>query len=414
MSLFRLASAYLRSRILLGMSALAIALGVAVLFAVRGVMDGYSDEVERSLRAVVGDAVVLAPTRHRDSPSPASLARYRAALASLPGLASAEPRIDWYGLLGRRAARSLDDPRSSDLSGLLLLGGGAGSEEELVTEHFPGVEGAPIFLAEILADRLGLRPGDAVEVLSFRSTRGGHPTPVRATFRLAGWLSTGRYDQDLDRALVHREDLARMLGLREGFTEILLRGRTGVDPETLAANARRALREAGLMPPGTDAVRSWRDRGGNFLRAVEDQKGILSAVFFFIVLVAAYQLVATLTLTVAEKRRDIGVLGALGAGPGKIVSFFTALGLLVAAAGSGLGLLLGWWLVHHLHLVERWIGGGQPIFTPEVYKFQEIPVRIEGQSILVLVAATLSASLLFSFLPAWRAARMKIVDALRR
>jgi lipoprotein-releasing system permease protein len=140
---------------------------------------------------------------------------------------------------------------------------------------------------------------------------------------------------------------------------------------------------------------------------------MLGIVFFFIVLVAAYQLVATLTLTVTEKSKDMGVLRALGATPRRIVRFFMTLGLLVSIIGVGLGLLLGNWLIHNLTTVEKWIGGGQPIFRAEIYKFDHIPVAVDLPSVLALVGSTLLAALLFSFIPAWRASRLRVIQTLR-
>lgn len=403
MSLAALAWAYFRRRALLTLSALGIALGVAVLFAMLAVVNGFLAEFERTLRSFTGD-VVVRPARGSES----SLAEYERAAASAPSAALAAPRVNWFGLVGRRGSRALDDPRSADLSGLLLVGVEPGREA------LPGAEALaaaspfpPLVLGDEAAWRLGARPGDALEVISFRGGEGG-AWPFRATFRVAGTFHTGQYDQDLDRALVRREDLARVLHLDPPFTELVVRGRPGADVDGLALEVRDALRAAALPAE----VATWRAQAGKLLAAVKNQRAILAVVFFFIVLVAAYQLVATLTLTVAEKRHDVGVLAALGTAPGRIAGFFVTLGLTIACTGTAIGLLLGTWLSRHLEWIENWVGGGRPIFVAEVYKFERIPVAVEPASVGVLVAATLAAALLFSFLPAWRAARLPAVKAL--
>ena len=412
MSLASLAWTYLRSRALLALSAIAIALGVGVLFAVLGVLNGFLSQFESTLREFAGDAVVQ-PFGGREGD--AGLQRYREVLGEVDGIASIEPRINWFALVGRRGARAVDDPRSADLSGLLLVG----VEADALASIMPDADleprsgiGRAMWLGDEAAKRLGLTVGDDVELVTFYTGSRGLPTPARATFRLAGTFDTGSYDQDLDRALVLRRELASVVHSDDGFTEIVLRGEAKLEPELLAERAQLALRQAGLSPGEISTVSTWRAQGGNFLRAVENQRGILATVFFFIVLVAAYQLVATLTLTVTEKRRDIAVLGALGATPGRVVTFFVFLGLLVAICGVLLGLALGYWLSRNLATVERWVGGGERIFTAEVYKFDEIPVAVELPSVLILVGATLLAALVFSFLPAWRAARTNIVRAL--
>lgn len=413
MNLLPLAWTYFRSRALLAMSALAIALGVAVLFTVLAVFNGFLSQVESTLRAFSGDVVV--------NPLPAGaapgrgLADYHSALASLP-LAEAAPRLNWFGLIGRRGADAIADPRTADLSGLLLVGVDripAGLRASLAAT-LPAAElpAGGMIVGAALAEQAGVAAGDEIAVISYRHGSAGYPVPVRGTFRVAAVFSTGRFDLDLDRALVRRDDLARMIGSELGFTEIGLWAAPGMTPDQLARAADQALRDAGLDHPAMlRQVETWRAQGGNFLRAIENQRKVLGIVFFAIVLVAAYQLVATLVLTVAEKRRDIGVLGALGAAPARILGFFVGLGVFIAALGSALGLALGAWLSSHLELVDAWLGG---MFNRETYVFDTIPTAVDWPSVGLIVGGTLAAALVFSLLPAWWATGMPIVRALRR
>ncbi len=422
MSLVHLAWSYFRSRALLSMSAVAIALGVAVMFAVLAVINGFLAQVERTLRDFSGDLTVAAlPERlaGRDE-----LEDYLAALDGVDGVAAVEARLNHYGLIGRRGARAVDDPRTTDLSGMLLVGldqlpAGmmrATEDPEAEAEPFPfaQVPAGGLLVGKVQAEKAGLAEGDLLEVISFRQGERGYPVPVRSSFRIEGVFTTGRYDLDIDRAIVGREDLAAMLGSQAGFSELGVMAAPGLAPELLVPRVVAALDEADLNPDAfPNRVTTWRKQGGNFLRAVENQKGILSTVFFFIVIVAAFQLVATLTLTVAEKKREIGVLGALGASPWRIVAFFVSLGLVVAVVGSGAGLLLGAWLTDNLEWVQDEILG-ERIFNAETYIFDQVPVAVDWASVGLLLAGTLAAALLFSFLPAWLAARLNIVDALRR
>lgn len=399
MSLLHLAWHYARSRSLLAMSALAIALGVGVLFTVQSVVNGYLAEVERTLREHSGDVIVHSIPKQLEQVG--SLEDYLQTLLGLESVHQLETRLNWFGLVGRRGSATHADPRSPDLTGMLLIG----------TDYVPPNK---IRLGEASAKRLACKDGDQVDAVSFRTGNSGRPTISSRGFEVSDTFTTGRWDLDMDRALVSRLDLADWTEHHSGWSEILLRGKPGVEPYELAEQASLALKDAGLSAPFAGQVTTWRQAGGNFLRAVESQRGILQTVFFLVVLVAAYQLVATLTLTVSEKRRDIGVLGALGATPKRIVSFFLFLGLLIACLGSLLGIALGLWLTHNLRTVESWFSGGEPVFTAEIYKFEEIPIAIEPISVLTLVCATLSAALLFSFIPAWRAARLPVIRAIWR
>lgn len=420
MRLFNLALAYFQRRLLLALSALGLALGVGVLFTVLAVINGFLFEFERTLRDFSGDVVVVPSVKAFGDRHPWK--EYETALNDVNGLQRAHPRLNWYGLLGRRGQKALSDPRAADLSGLLLVGidpEGEGvapkglaalANVDLPTALAAAQPGAPppLLLGEVAAERMGAKAGELLEVISFHHPEGGQGFAIRQTFELRQTFTTGQFDQELDRALVRRDDLAKFVRLNPDFTEIILRAEPSVTPEELSQNVDQALLSAGLIRSPLGVTYTWDQLGGKFLDAVHNQRGILGTVFFFIVLVAAYQLVATLTLTVTEKKRDIGVLAALGATPSRIVGFFVALGFVICVVGIILGLGLGYWLTHNLRLVEGWINGGQPIFTAEVYKFEEIPVRVNTDSLLILLTTTLAAALTFSFLPAWRAAYIQM------
>jgi lipoprotein-releasing system permease protein len=410
MSLLHLGWEWLRRRLILASAAGGIALGVGVLFTVLAVFQGFVAELESSIKKTSGDVTleILRGTRTGQE-------EFTRALAGMPEVASWDVRLNWFGLVGRRGARAVDDPRATDQSGLLLVGveGGEAGALPARAPATPAETPAPLLMSKALAAEFGLALGDIVEVTTFRTAE-RRTVLTRKSFELAGTAQSGRFDLDLDRAIAHRADVAALAGTAPDFSEIAVHARPGVEAEALAAQIELMLLAAGIPELDLPLFKTWRDQGGQLLRAAEDQKGMLGTVFFMIVLVAVYQLVATLLLTVAEKRREIGVLGALGAGPGRVVGFFTGLALLIATLGCAAGLLLGVTLVENLHAVERFLGGGEAIFLPEIYKFEDIPVRVEWGSTLLLVGATLACALVFSLLPAWRAARVPIVRALQQ
>lgn len=421
MSLLHLGWQWFRRRPVLIAAAGGLALGVAVLFTVLAVFNGFLGALQSSIRDFAGDVVVQVPKR-----SERPLADYLEPVRAVPGVASVHPRAVAFGMVGRRGARAVADLRTADLTGLVVVGidpdeaPALGADPALFAEPSqplrppPGDDDVaraapspPLVLGRALAARLGLEVGDVLEVVGFS---GGEPR--RASFRLAATFATGRFDQEMDRALARRADVARLADRPRGFSDLVVRAAPGVDAAELAARIEQALASASLAPQERPRVRTWRDLGGQLLRAAEDQRGLLGTVFFLIVLVAAYQLLATLLLTVTEKKRDLGVLRALGATPLRVVSFFVGLAAVVGAVGIAVGLALGAWLVHDIHRVELLLGGGKPIFLPEVYHFTEIPTDVDPASTLVLVTATFAATLLFALVPALRATRVPILRAL--
>ncbi len=410
MSLLRLGWEWLRRRLILWCAAGGIALGIAVLYTVLAVFQGFVAKLESSIKEASGD-VTCDILRHTAT----SEEEFTRVLQTVPGVQSYSVRLNWFGLVGRRGSRAVDDPRAADQSGLLLVGVEGAAARDL-PPHDPSAGAdapAPLLMSQVLAERFGLAIGDTLEVTTFRF--GGEAAQLgRRSFVLVKHFETERFDLDLERAVVHRADVAALAGTDPDFSEIAVHAQPGVKAEELAAAIEAAFLAAGIPEADLPNVKTWRDQGGQLLRAAEDQKGMLGTVFFMIVLVAAYQLVATLFLTVAEKRREIGILGALGAGPGRIVGFFTGLALLITLCGCAAGLALGALLVENLSVVELFLGGGDRIFLPEIYKLKEIPAQVEFGPTLLLVSATLIAALLFSLLPAWRAARLPILRALQR
>jgi|FLOH01.1.fsa_nt_gi lipoprotein-releasing system permease protein len=404
MSLLRLAWSYYCQRIILPMASLGIALGIGVLFTVFGVFNGFLSEMENSIRAVSGDVNLEIPREAAQTESD-----YRRWFEDVDELATSTPQLQWFGLIGRRGSRAIDDPRTADLSGVMLLG--VDPLELPFTATKSGLP--PMQVGVPLAQKLGLEIGDAVEIVTHRLSR-GQPVPMRQSFEYTANYSTGRFDQDLDRVFVRRSDLAKISGTQPQMSHWILGAADGVSAEQLALALKDRLDRANLNPLDYPHIRTWHAVGGNFLRAAENQKGILTVVFGFIVLVAAYQLIATLLLTVAEKRRDIGILAALGASPWRVSTFFVGLSLVISSIGISLGLLLGWWLTRNLSIVESWLGGGKTIFREEIYKFDHIPVAVDLQMVVTMVGITLLTSTLFSLLPAWRAARTRIITSLQR
>jgi lipoprotein-releasing system permease protein len=162
-------------------------------------------------------------------------------------------------------------------------------------------------------------------------------------------------------------------------------------------------------------IQTWEERQRNLLRAVENEKFLLAFVLFFIVLVACFTIFATLTMTVVEKTRDIGVLLALGATPGGIMGMFVLNGTLVGAFGAVLGYGLGMLVAHNVNPIRNFLRDwfGWDIFPPEIYLFDAIPTHVDhGMALRFAVGAAVFA-FFFAIIPSIRAARLRPVSALR-
>jgi lipoprotein-releasing system permease protein len=154
-------------------------------------------------------------------------------------------------------------------------------------------------------------------------------------------------------------------------------------------------------------VRDWMDMNRNLFAALQLEKLALFVIVTIIVLVAAFAIIGHLVLLVAEKRKEIGILKAMGASAGSIGSVFLVAGMLIGVvgtvAGSAFGLLLIW--VQNTYRIIRLAG--------DVYQISYLPMKLTWSDFAMVVGATLVISFLATLSPARRAARLHPVEVLR-
>jgi lipoprotein-releasing system permease protein len=147
---------------------------------------------------------------------------------------------------------------------------------------------------------------------------------------------------------------------------------------------------------------------------VDNEKVLLVIVLSFIILLGGFIILATLTLTVVEKTKDIGVVAALGAGRRGILAIFLFNGLLIGVLGAILGLALGYVFTDNVNWVkDRLHDLGVDVFPKNIYHFDQIPTVWDWPSILSIMAGSVLIAFLAGLLPALRAARLDPVAALR-
>ena len=142
---------------------------------------------------------------------------------------------------------------------------------------------------------------------------------------------------------------------------------------------------------------------------------ILNILLFLIIAVAGFGILATFYMIVVEKTKDIGILKALGAPSGGVMSIFLGYGLSLGIVGTGVGIVLGLLFVININSIAdlvQWITG-QEVFDPTIYYFDQIPTIINPFTVTMVAIGAITIAVLASVLPALRAARLHPVEALR-
>ena len=169
------------------------------------------------------------------------------------------------------------------------------------------------------------------------------------------------------------------------------------------------------FPPGTFSVRTWEQKQGPLLAAVEVESAILNVLLFLIIAVAGFGILAIFFMIVVEKTRDIGILKALGAGSGGVMSIFLSYGLALGIVGSGVGVVIGLLFVRYINVIESWVTWmtGRKVFDEKIYYFPEIPTSVSPLMVMWVAIGAMTIAVLASVLPARRASRLRPVEALR-
>ncbi|HYB41833.1 MAG TPA: FtsX-like permease family protein, partial [Candidatus Methylomirabilis sp.] len=374
-------------------------LGVSALIVVLAVMTGFQDGIREKIIAANPHILVLAAGA-RGVPDAFALA---ARLEPLAGVKSATPFVLQQALFTIRGGGAtggllrgvdLDSPAvRAALTGEIKIGR---LDPLLRADGDPG-----ILLGRELARNLGAVPGDHVTVISPQGAMTAVGlVPKMRRFEVAGLVEVGMYEYDASLAYTSLRAAQEFAGLGDRVTGIEIKL---VDPFRARA-VDRVLTER--LGPGY-WIRDWMDMNQNLFAALQLEKLALFVIVTIIVLVAAFAIIGHLVLLVAEKRKEIGILKAMGASGRSIGSVFLVAGMLIGvvgtAAGSAFGLLLIW--VQNTYRIIRLAG--------DVYQISYLPMKLTGSDFAMVVGATLVISFLATLSPARRAARLDPVEVLR-
>jgi lipoprotein-releasing system permease protein len=234
--------------------------------------------------------------------------------------------------------------------------------------------------------------------------------PVWGTFLVTDYVKTEMSEYDQSFVYVSLEQLQKLRGMGDRCTALQIK------LKNYAADKEYVTRELRKLYPYADVrIATWEEHQGPLLAAIDVERGILNLLLFMIVGVAGFSILAIFTMIVSEKYRDIGILKSLGASSGGVMSIFLGYGLLLGTVGCALGTALGLWITANINAIEQrltqWTGTA--VFPRDVYYFKEIPTNTDPASVALVNLGAIAIAVVFSLLPAYRAARLHPVRALR-
>ncbi len=383
-------------------SFLGIMLGVATLIVVMSVMNGFHRELMDKIVGVNGHAFIQAV----EAPF-ADWPEVTRKTAALPGVKLALPMVEGAAGISSPYGQSGVLARGVREEELKKLPGVAGNVREGTLNGFAKAGGVAI--GQRLADALGVRVGDKVSLLTAK----GASTPFGVAPRIKAYPVVAIFQigmSEFDNVFVYMPlpEAQAFFNKEKDVTVI----ETFVDDPDAIDTLRTKLTSAAGRPL---IVTDWRQRNKTFFDTLQVEKNVLFIILTLIVIVAAFNIISGLTMLVKDKTRDIAILRTMGATRASVLRIFLIIGASIGCAGTLAGFLLGLLIAKNLDAVRLMLNKLLQIniFPAEFYFLSRLPSIVEPREVAVVVTMTLTLAILASIYPAWKAASLDPVDALR-
>ncbi len=408
----RVALRYLQARRKAGISLTSfltvagVMLGVAALVVVTSVWNGFEAEFLAKLLGVNAHSVVLRrfDVFRNHAPIAEALQKRSDVVAVQPFVYSEVIVQSARGVQGV-AIKGVDPEQARDLPvrGYVAR---TGAEPDLVFDALDRSHTSTVppgmILGKDLKDMLHVDVGDTVSVVS---PYGGEEGRARnRPFRVAGFFHSGMFEFDSRMVFVGLGPAQDFFDFHDTITGLEI---WTVDATRSKQIVERAVQELSPEDPLVYDVKDWSVTNRGVFGAVNQQKTLITLVLGIIVIVAAFNIMATLILLILDKRREIALLKSIGASDRSILAIFVIDGQLVGMAGCVMGIGLGLVLC-------KGLGRYGLQLDPRIYYLENLPVVVSPWEVFVVVAGAMLASTVATLFPAWTAARMNPAEGLAR
>ena len=393
---------YLRARkaegfvsVIAAFSFLGIMLGVATLIIVMSVMNGFRAELVGRILGLNGHLNVYVTGAPFEDYYDISTN-----IRKLDGVKNVLPMVESQALLNANGAAQGVMVRglyTEDIKARQALA------DSLLNGSFDTLDATKVAIGIDMANKLNIRVGSSINLTAPKGKPGPFGTiPRQRSYEVGAVFDVGMFEYNSNFVFMGMADSRKLFMVPDNAVSFL---EIHIDD----VNQTEAIKQQ------VSSVYDWRNANKSFLNALAVERNVMFLILTLIIIVAAFNIISSMIMMVQDKAHDIAIMRTMGASRRSILKIFMLVGAAIGVFGTAFGALLGISFALNIETIRQFIEGltGAELFAAEIYFLSQLPAEVEWHEVIGVIGMSLVLSILATLYPAWKAARMDPVEALR-
>lgn len=386
--------------VIAGFSFLGITLGVATLIIVMAVMNGFRAELYQKLVGMRGHIMVICGSSQDNWQENYKIIKNEKHITNVYPVLEKQAVLTFAGQARGIGVLGMNP---DDLSKRKII------NNEKLLGNFDNLNGNKVAIGARLAQAIGASVGHKVTLLLPDGTKTPFGNmPKQLALEVVAIFEIGMHEFDKNMIFLPLDTAQNFFGVKDTINHIDILLDDFKNSTTIIKSLRQKL------PSGLD-IMDWQHSDSQIFQAVQVEKNVMFMILMLIIIIAAFNVISSLIMLVKDKTRDIAILRTMGASRQNILKIFFLTGSCIGIGGTLMGLTLGISFATHIEAIKEFLEKvlKTELFNAEVYFLSQLPAKIVWPEVATVALITLAITFLATFYPAYRAARLDPVEALR-